>query len=218
MLIVSKFRDYYDSGLAYGVDKKVVYARNQEVNYDMDYIGKVYETLAGASRWRGPYSRVRSFSFTGSNPYRLTSVTEGILGFCGKLYSVYRVVFLHKPEEFWVTPKQFPLHEFEPKGLFNRRYRDRSAEALIGSLFLKKENLEIFEKLGVPVFLWEVDRVTLNPNLSELRFGKVIPPEMAFQELSMWLSKEKEVPNNTPDKYLALSKGFDKHSFRKRPK
>lgn len=82
MLLISKFDDYYESaGLAFGVDNKLVYERKtEEVSINLLYskqkekLKEFSRLLPSRSTWQGGWS-----------------LYNGIIGFCGRLYPVYKL-------------------------------------------------------------------------------------------------------------------------------
>ena len=78
MRIISSFRDYYDNGLAYGSDPKLVYVReSKEIDMDEKGIHKeIYECIHSMPDYQGIY---------------------GVIAFCGKLYPVYQIEYRYDP-------------------------------------------------------------------------------------------------------------------------
>ena len=78
MRIISNFHDYYDGAMRQGMDKDVVYVReNKEIN-----IGSKY---------------VLGYSWKSTDYY----ANLHLLGFCGKIYHVFEIANCHKPSAFY---------------------------------------------------------------------------------------------------------------------
>lgn len=211
MRIISKFKDYYDCGLSYGMDEHTKYIRET----------KIIEYFGGLNQW--------------GNNYKELSSEFDIIGFCGKLYPFIRF-HMYKNEfgdynsktdtyfgesaknnhiiKCWDNSEIIPFSK-EQKWLFNRHineYEELENNSKLKSIFLEKR---------VPVF--HINRkytLTLNPCLKDLGFFKIKSSVEAFQEIEMYLSnillenKEVKVPVGS-DNDIRDSKGFDKFSFRK---
>ena len=111
MKIISKFKDYYDSVLAYGQDTEIVYIRKSaELPLDKtleDLLCRIDRNLpdigihTSGQYWRGNSSI--------STPF--------LIGFCGKIYPVIR---LDKP----YTVKRYPNDETKYHTAFTYSYDD----------------------------------------------------------------------------------------------
>ena len=101
MRIYSKFRDYYDIGLAYGIDDLVYVRKTKELSYykqsfglgkTNDIVEAVHvpdiDKVVNQNRWYGDRFIVRHNSFGNQTPY--ISIILFFVGFCGKLYPGYK--------------------------------------------------------------------------------------------------------------------------------
>lgn len=240
MLIASKFHDYYDVAMKYGVDKTVVYERSGDTVKMKQYDELIPSTEETGSVRIG--RQIYNFTF-----YKL------IVGFCGKLYPLMHVkrspsaghvgtdtyFNFYDREEFLEFLKENRIDHEDTKRyrIWHRRnlYIDNVSD--VKEFFdpaYWKDLLPIFSKLNVPVFIigkdytktpvngrhWPI--VTPNPQLKQYKFMKVKDPITAFQDIFMYISGVLGVPTRPmvklSDKELAKKRGHgDKYSFRKTP-
>lgn len=233
MLLKSKFHDYYDSCLGFGVDKKVVYERVAVTFNDRTENGKVSPTWAAIDRVLPIHGVLKENYY--EPHYRSNSKEEEVfkvrlIGFCGKIYPVI-LLYGRKPVKdpfTWKTHDTYCIHNGSMLLEFSEKYPDHVMAKKLVKDFPKvneyltpREHLEPFLILDVPVFVKGPERVDLNPCLKDWNFGKVVGGVEAFQEISMFLSgvlgsKDKSPDMVGNDEDRARSKGFDKQSFRKR--
>ena len=236
MKIISKFSDYYDSGIAYGVDENLRFKR-ESVEID--------ETLPILDPCIAEHNKLRAV------------LHFKVLGFCGELYPLVHIMIekvRYKDKEVVYTllevdcfytfsslegfmEKHFivpsKVGRFDGFGYhvgFSLRFEQRIKD------FFDKEYrkaLPFFIQYQMPYFLLEefakkkkngyyepVYKNTLLPVLKEIKFVKVKTPIEAFQEISMYLGTLSSKEDDTiviDDKHLSLAKGFDCYSFKKLP-
>lgn len=247
MLIVSKFHDYYDSAMGFGVDKALVYTRSQETG------GIVRLPRAHF----GPHEE-RHRKTNGEQIYIKSEIVP--LVFCGEVF--YRHVALVKVSfgERYFPDRHFTHHS--KKGLLSAIYKEYGLSEKtddkprwMGSRWELKDDGITFEEAlanqdlialsireGTPVFLLrnlkhgEKDPfargieigprdvtfvVEKNPSLKELGFFQVKDPYQAFQDIAMFLGGVMGVGDRPmvqlSDKEVHQKHGFDKMSFRKAP-
>ena len=215
MYIISKFRDYYDSASAWGIDKTCVYKRStltlkkKTIYYDY---------------WR------RHDRFV---------VSKVIIGFCGKIYPCIRVhdtinevvssidtmnknncSFFYDSESLikWAADnEQIKAHS---------KYGRHDVRSKKGArIFFDKDRSSLesmFQKYKCPVFVldWTLGDF-LNPCLIDYKFGKVKDAPTTFQDIYQYLSgvignTERDTVNIS-DKFRIAARGFDKWSFRRMP-
>ena len=227
MRIVSKFSDYYDIGVSYGIDKNIYFDRKLEKPREVNFIS----------------FRTRSQNKDGFTYF----FYRGIIGFCGKLYPF---VFVKKylkvlsiveekekfiEEKFFYSKKEF--NEYIGFSDSQRKYSWFHPDTLFEYSCLDKSQLmEIFIKYKTPIFSYsgitfdgydvpDAIRMTsglnINPILSKFKFSIVKEAIPAFQEISMYLGalKHPEVETtDMDDKVIAQSKGFNCMSFKKQGK
>lgn len=201
MLILSKFRDYYDPVLKQvGVDKTIVYERHTSI---------VHINV--------PFCSCNDFDYK----YELDfNRGIGAVIFCGKAYP-----FLYTEEGNQMSYDLDEITEF----ITSKDFRNQKLDKFNASM--KRDYVESHREAKSPVLLvnfditqynypWHNDGlVCANPPLNLLQFYKIKHPVQTFQELMMYLSgvlgtPEKVGPPMT-SKQKVQSHGFDKWSFRK---
>lgn len=226
MKIMSKFKDYYDYVISYGIDPNLTYERmTKEIKLDLN--DKSIKNLQKIIKNHSTSSR---FSLS-----TLLTPETIFLGFCGKLYGLIHypattLYFDPKISKIFSSIDSFKNHlcnfnkdsfitYYEPN-IFTKLSRFDSL-----SLFLKKYNgidieTDIFIKLNSPIFLYKNSQlpIIINPKLSDCSFYNIKSSEQTFQELSMFIGgilnrREPDVLNISDDKKL-IKNGFDERSFK----
>lgn len=206
MLIVSKFRDYYDSVAGtMGIDKKLVYKRNSlELNYKYpDFFYRIQHCCPYISKL---FKSVRVF----------------VVGFCGKTYVGFDFDLGNDKKlityDIELVKELFELHDKTKKNTLNN-FNNYYSE------ILKINYDEVYRKHNTPVFIISSDYnnhntyMTINGKLSDYEFYKVFNSFDAFQEIGMFIggvlvSSENTIINIS-DSDRIKQYGFDKYSFRK---
>jgi hypothetical protein len=207
MRIISKFQDYYDSALGYGIDKTLTYVREMK--------GLEIDIPIGTGH------RSREYCIF-------------IIGFCGKLYPCIRTWREPtKQEDPHSILGHIPnFHHDEDKCLEiiedSNNWKWHLDEVLDKFKALKNNNklLELFQEYKTPVFIVrEQERssdnnLIINPCLKDHQFFKVIDAYSAFQEISMYVGGV--LPRREPDTVDVSEAcktnmhGMDSWSFRKK--
>lgn len=204
MRIISKFQDYYDCGVAYGVDKDIYFKR--------ETTNKTPEPKDPRRPWR--------------NTKRLESIMQidYCIYFCGKRYN-YKLDIVPKsgkpiPEDkfnretcyynYYYTEEQYL--EAHPK-YKDPKYTWRKVLPLKEYFEIKKVSDEEFIKRGVPYYKGNLNL----PILKDSQFIKIMDPIVAFQEISMYLGvlNNPEQECEIDDEYRMKGHGMDCTSFRK---
>lgn len=229
MRIISKFQDYYDAGLAYGVDPDLVYVREQDtIDRKADTSNENCRDRKLNSRW-SPFR----YKFRADDPDREYEHRNVFLSFCGKRYYGIEIESRLRHE----TMRR--LNTWDPNT--QRVYCWTAAEADEWSEASKlmdhvddadawgpKEDHWANLEYGTPIVLeypdWRWIRVVKNPCLKDLGFSRVVDPYTAFQEISMYLAGPLsgwEDPDLNPEPTGAekmANKGMDPvYGFRKKP-
>ena len=234
MKIISKFKDYYDAGLSYGIDEKLVLVRKTE------NIKKKYNDSEYFHADELVHSKKGHFIFKKGNIY-----------FCGKKYPHIKVSTFTEEKSMWSKYALGKEDYFYDKEDFinflNESEIDKkevgtklgtfrgSHESFWDTYFGATDAMSAFEGKKVPYFYkgsyssWDIvkegsDRYhtaeSYMPVLKTFKFSKAVDPFLAFQEISMFLgalNTEESNPNsNISDKDLLKGKGFDCMSFKKR--
>ena len=234
MLIIDKRHDYYDSALAYGVDRSIIYKRDEQfhlINTKIKFPSHNYNV------WYSSKTTVRPF----------------IIGFCGKLYHGFEIEYETKDKGYNCHKHKKLVYDIEsleeilksiefgylkyfyekPKKEYFVNFRKHTCESFFAGEYTPKSVYEIFYDHKVPVFVFfDTKRcinlykpelgdynLNLNPLLKDFSFQKVMDAVTCNQEIQMYISgvlgvgeKETVVPS---DKSKIVKAGFDvKTSFR----
>jgi hypothetical protein len=235
MKIYSKFKDYYDSCVGYGVDPKLVYmrkTRKEDVKTNRPYGGTPYQGLL-----KPLVELFRSMPTLGG--WKIQKANCGVVGFCGEAYPFYRYegkayYQFSKLVAAVQDSKDGPIKEEYLDCLFNKRSRyGYRFNRHYGSLNLKtwtqwyeEADLTISNELhrhfDSPIIVITDGQIEVNPRLNKLNFATQVDPFQAFQRLSMYisndLSKQMDPEVHVSDVIKAESRGFDQWSFRTHPK
>jgi len=234
MKIISNYKDYYDGCQKYGIDTTIQYIRKEQ---NIDLLGKDLNL---------PTSQQLSLGRTFYNNF-IKSVS--IIGFCGKLYPYFTFINEQNVNDIHIINNikdmcifiETHLKKEEIKSFYEEKKHSYFRHGLdllydfthnmVNNYFNtysgSEDSLDLFDKYKVPIFKVEQKErekytLTLNPNLKELNFMKLIDPFTAYQEIEMFISGVIGVQNpeliQISDKYKIEKKGFDKWSFRKQSK
>lgn len=239
MKIISKFSDFYDIGLAYGIDEKLRFNRStKEINLDTElklYINE-YEYIKDLIS----YKLILYFNY---------------LGFCKKIYPFIKIEIyevgkknkeyfnLLKYEDYCYSQDSLiesilsQVSKTQIQKITKRRWGKSNYIYRIFDDFKNtnlKELYEVFETYKTPYFVFEQSyKKTINKRTNEFEFNlrcKIIPklknykfvkiknPMQTFQEISMYLGELNHKEDNIikiEDKYLQKAKGFNEFSFKK---
>lgn len=221
MLIISKFRDYYDTAIAFGVDKTIVYERQQEEH------GR--RGLLRYNNRHGQYE-VRS------NKYIYT-YQRHIIGFTGNLYPVLEIT-KHKKwgtikgeevgTKFFYSDADLEAHlnneGVEQKiswwGGFNLPFGRINTKTFFSTNTWSKHK-DIFMEYKTPAFLLSNEKLILNPVLKDYKFAKIKDPFTAFQDIMQYISGVLGIgePNmiDISNDDMRDKKGFNDWSFKTHP-
>lgn len=233
MLINSDFKDYYDLMQKHGVDKQTVYNRRRQEFLHGDKCPPLESLLK-------ELHDLRAWAYRES----WLSWPMFLIGFCGELhlgfnlhyYDNYKtrdacVYSLESFEDFLKDTDRRLLEKFTKPVKTRKRFfgKDRiefeRGDVERAFSHFAKPSPEMFQKLSAPVFYvtqdagWKIPNRVINPCLKKVEFQKVKPPQVAYQELSMFISGVLGQPTRPTveigDVDMAAKKGFDKWSFRK---
>jgi len=235
MRIISKFHDYYDIGLSYGIDKSLVYVRHEQ-ELEKTIIPEVEKIMDSEHKkfWNNNVSHYQM----GQSGTQIVNLF--FVGFCGKIYVGFDIDWLGKKDRVYSKSdldnflKRYPKTGKEMKHVSHSSQRWNyisQYEKMVNfwNEFKVIESDEPFFELKTPIFAVLNDRaysnqhkVTLNPILKDLKFQRVVDSYTAFQEISMYLGGVLGIDEvdtvDISNLDLIEQKGFDKKwSFRKHP-
>ena len=244
MRIISKSHDYYDSAMAWGQDKDVVYVRNEQELKDK----------ADKAKWADLIPGFRCFEMR--NKKADVVLMPFCIGFCGKIYRGMRVKLrpiltnlydecmaeedhsfytLENLEAYLARYKHVIDDTDSKRHRWHRTGRDPTyymSKRKGVDYFLNQQMTNEVEQLMIEsrvavVSALEFSRyrddmeLTLDPQLKKFEFFKVVDPFTAYQELDMYIGGVLPRPGvmtaEIEDKYRIPQHGFDKWSFRKMP-
>lgn len=212
MLIVSDFKDYYDSVQNLGVDKSCIFNR---------------KTIKSVVRKKSYFlSKVADLPFEVPNMLRINNVDYNffVVGFCGKIYYGY----------YWWDIKESKRNisydlewlESEKDQKSKRGWYYSWGSNLRASDLRKieaKDFSDMFFKHNSPIFLYVNDSVNreylyLNPELKDFEFYKIKDTYSTYQDIYSYISgvlgNTEKTTVEVSEKDKVASKGFDKWSFR----
>ena len=244
MIIVSKFHDYYDRAMSYGIDKRLRFIRKLCVIENLfEMPENLTEMLKGLpdiySHW---------------NNYNQLSIRPFIVILCGQVHLGYHFYNLKDPSykhrisyptdpdiyvyELFSLEKVLKKYDKEEYERFIKK-RERKISSIFGASFSHESMEEIFKRfenkkidIGLhldeesPIlFIGHKNRNTIykkNPILREIQFYKKVNAFTAFQNISVFIggvvSKSFPPTVELSEKERIGKAGFDKWSFRKKGK
>lgn len=226
MLIVSKFRDYYDSIAGQkGIDKKIVFNRDQNSLFLPEFHSKWSDRT---QHYFPNYdSRIVRNDYKG-----LVQYETYILGICGKLYpllvnTIRKKTGVYSHETYSEFIYDINIIE-EYYNQYNKsHYSWRKSNWSIYKDYLTSTKVQdLFFKHNTPIFILGAKTLkeinfNINPILKDIEFFKVMDPFTIFQEIEMFISQQlctEITSSNISDKDKIVGHGFDpKWSFRKEP-
>lgn len=234
MRIISKFHDYYDTALSYGIDTTLIYDRQTvEIDLKEDVPNEIYKLL-----------RMHNNSYG-----RKFNTELYVVGFCGTFYPVYRLVdtnstpvikdftrFVYSSDDVVAFLTDMKLSD--ALVTFNKTQKARDLKYSFRSIFSKQifeRNIakshtsdELFHKYKTPIMLFKTTdgyrrktTLVLNPQLKDYDFFRKFDAFTSFQNISMYLGgvigNNEDAIVNVSDKDMRDAKGFDDWSFKTLP-
>lgn len=233
MLIVSNYKDYYDSAVGMGIDKTIVYTRHEN---EIDVPKDIHELFSENAGNFGYKTISTSWSYLPTIPKGKYEIELFVVGFCGKLHvgcictsTDYSSIDKHNLVEYVYDHDKLRSilssnsNKYLNWGKSNKQHFD-------DYLFKIKsiDPIEIFRKYNAPIFIYrsglrgKKEKIYINPCLKEYGFMKIHDPFTAFQEIQMFVSGVLGNNENAPqpemtEKQKIAQHGMDKWSFRKEP-
>lgn len=237
MKIISKFNDYYDNCLAYGLDHDALYVREESVILETSQAFIRQFPESPQIKMFKPLLCEKTFYQKQRKAHEAFFKTITIL-IAGKAYGGLQVRLVC-PGEPTVTTTFFDQGDLERYlGKYNMsinfdekkrfiRERDLDVRSLHEHLQLKGDlrfsDVSISLKAPIIVISEENHKIMITRDacLKDYHFFRVIDSFTTFQEINMFISGIL-APENRPmitieDKYKVMEHGFDKLSFRKSP-
>lgn len=238
MIIVSKYHDYYDSGMSYGIDKTLRFIRKTE---KIDKFLEIPEVIVELLK------DLPDIYNYWNNKNQLTA-RPFIIVFCGQVYLGYHFYNLRGPKHkrvmmYYVDPDIYTYDlssiekilqkydkdrykTFHEKGSLHRlraSFRYEDLERAFKDFKNKKMDISIHLDEEAPVlYIGYDEKVHIyikNPVLRKLQFYKIMNAFEVFQDISMFIggvcSKTFPPTVELKEKYRIEKQGFDRWSFRK---
>lgn len=232
MKIHSKFKDYYDTALAFGIDETKHWVRNTEIiakdtretlwfsnkepfidapTHARNWNVKVSMFLIGVAGKVYPGFLVYTYEFGGRYCFSIADTDKAIK----ELSKYYRQTY-----QTYFSAKTKTRYNWGSDSTFRRSSIDKLLKEWSGddSFFNK------FIEYNQPIFFISKGfygcTEIINPCLKDISFAKVMDPYTIFQEIDMFNSNV--LKHNEPemveiaDKYKRDAKGFDNQSFKTR--
>jgi hypothetical protein len=236
MRIFSKFHDYYDTSLKFGIDPTIIYERKEE---------DITEFISKQPKIEGLLNKIKKdifdpsyHNFTSFNVFdwyynylrSLDILSKIVILFCGKVYFCYNILVTEKEKIYPFYPKttQNIIYTFNDIIKYNKKEINNKDTNKIKSLFEKqgmKSDIafKLHFELDSPIIMINsgarITTIIKNPNLKNIEFYRMIDPPTAFQELSMFIGGimggKSPAMIEVSDKDRIAKHGFDKYSFRK---
>lgn len=186
MLILSKFRDYYDSSVGYGIDKTIIYERETRIVKSKEFFLDDY--IAGENYYRG---------FEWGRRATITRHEWRIIGFCGKTYVLLVEKTKEDDKESTLETVEYFYGDETLERVFKKKkekWRYKETQEFINKWHSKEFfNFSLTNK--VPIFsvqpfggYLKTLEVVLNPSLGEIKFSRIFDSISAFQEIQMFIS------------------------------
>lgn len=231
MKIKSKFKDYYDGVNPLHADEPLFVRHTQR--FDI-------RSARGVSTLDCPEGHLKDLlSVVATYPVGCVTNANVAVFFCGKVYSGANI-FGHSPDVsgvpvyldryFWKPSQDLFDGVLDIRRSCNRGYKSSNAEAQIARWFGAQgtkdpQLLDLQLKAVTPIVIrcnvLSVTYLVVNPILKVYDFAKIVPPEQAWQELSMFFGTvvmPERYTVQVSDKDRHQQHGFDKHSFRRTSK
>jgi hypothetical protein len=226
MKIVKSFRDYYDSACAWDRESVPLYVRKSQTFKTNDIRDPSFRIVMGLLNRMPCYNKG----------------CRWVIGFCGRLYPAYSssrysvnknmfydiqslITAAYQAETSYYFTDEASIRELQNNNSnrFSGRLNRWSWNRFVQDRGTPPPNDAVFRFFRAPVFLSNLETVTVNAKLYECNFQTQFDPYTAYQELDMYLSNnlsdQQEPSSEVSDDLKRHYHGFDKkYGFRKRPK
>lgn len=239
MKLISKFHDYYDTAIVYGIDSNIIYIRKMQ---DYDEKSKIFDNVKDV---------IKEPTFFNKTTYKNIVIDNFIyIFFCGKVYPCIEIMIEDNRKGYShnnITEYCYDLSYMEKilrkfkinipskrirkigrygaPSYYNKNFNKEFFKNVFNDTLLNEnEILDLHFTLDTPVFLLKKwmngeGRLIINPQLKKYCFYRNMDAFAAFQEISMFISgvmggKSPKMIEISDDDRIAKH-GFDKYSFRK---
>ncbi len=232
MKIKSKFKDYYDGVNPLHAEEPLFVRHTQTFQISYYRYAQVLDCPEGPLK-----DLLHQVSIL---PVSSLLTDQTVVVFCGKIYSGC-VVSGHEPDSsgwssfqerfFWKPSSELTETVVSLRKSCNRKFTSAEAESQIDKWYAtqgSKDQIILDAQLEAiaPIVVRRslpggTGQLVVNPILKPYDFAKIVPPEQAWQELSMFFGTVVMPERNTvqvSDKDRHQQHGFDKHSFRRTSK
>jgi hypothetical protein len=190
MRIISKFKDYYDGGAVYGIDKERIYIRETQVIEKIDYDLNLFSVIGFCGEIY-PFVSVAKKSYFSGDEWELHP----------KDYTLYCQDAINLEFESYVD--KFAPYQNKDKWKIVERKKDfyytkhgfTKLQEIYDNIRKNSEILSLFLKFKTPIFSItqstksiRATTLTINPNLKDVAFYKIKDTIQAFQEIEMYIS------------------------------
>jgi hypothetical protein len=214
MRIFSKYHDYYDKALSYGIDPNVIYERKEE-----DITELVKKQYGCEDKIQKIHDDVFDFRIERINSPELKIEAKTIVLFCGKIYLCIKIGYKIEdyPCDRFVTEFIYTFDAFEKAitlyskinlehgittGLFDGTKSKLITIARRFKMLFEKQGTVssiaagLHFELDTPIIVFDYDLIYTyskkikaykNQCLKNMEFYKIVDPFTAFQELSMFI-------------------------------
>jgi hypothetical protein len=215
MRIFSKYHDYYDKTLGYGIDPNVIYERKEENITDW-----MKDQPDLQKRLSKIHDDIFDFRIERINSPELQVINKIVVLFCGKIYFCVKISYKGKHTPYYdntitefiytfdafkraiTTHSKINLEHSMTSGLFDGTRSKPMAIAKRFKILFDKQGAEsdaakdIHFELDSPVVVIDYDLIYTyskkngvfkNKCLKGIEFFKIVNPFSAFQELSMFI-------------------------------
>jgi len=230
MKIKSKFKDYYDGVNPLHAEEPLFLRQTQK--FSMSYRGPLVLDCP-----EGPLKDL--LTQVAMLPVHHLIGDQTVLIFCGKVFSGASVSGhtsdpsgwpFFKTQYFWKPSEELTNCVVQQRRQYGQKFSVTEAESQIDKWFkeqgfkdqsLLDAQLKAISPIVVRRSVVSSTELIVNPVLKAYDFAKIVAPEQAWQELSMFFGTVVMPERNTvqvSDKDRHQQHGFDKHSFRRTSK
>jgi len=226
MRIISSFKDYYDKGSVYGIDKERIYVRetkdvcqmapgnNGEEFEVIGFCGKIYPIVNYSDLL---YYPAKDYVLYGNEALNYTFIET----------DSYNHSECKGYKKIKIDARDGKKASKYNKDFFKKYTLPRRVNAF-NDLEKSEKLLKLFLAYKVPIFYIGTkftekygfsSKLIINPRLEDFAFYKVMNTVQAFQEIFMFIGSElaQSTQSKVPvgnDEVIGNSKGFDRYSFR----